>query len=194
MLGKRGFRVDAFDTSEEMLMIAKEKSHSAGLHINYTIQDMQNFNFHKTYALITCINDGVNYLTSLQSVERFFKNCYSYLNKGGYFLFDISTINKLEKMSGQLFAEEDDDFAYIWFNDYDKATRVLTMDLSFYTHTKNNLFLRTTETHLQRAHSVEEMKLLLENCGFKIVVLYSDLSLKNPDDLSDRIHFLAKKI
>lgn len=193
LLGKKGFQVDAFDSSEDMLMIAKEKSHNSGLHINYTIQDLRQFKFHKTYSLITCINDGVNYLTNLKDAEKFFKNCYSYLNDKGYFLFDVSTAHKMEKMSNQLFAEEDEDFAYIWFNDYDKGNKLLTMDLSFYTLTANGLFARSSETHVQRAHSFDEITLLLKNCGFNLIAVYSDLTFDAPADSSDRIHFFAQK-
>ena len=192
-LQKKGFNVDAFDISEEMLMIAKEKTHNLGLHVNYTVQDMTHFLFHKTFSFITCINDGLNYLTQLIDVEKFFNNCRMYLQDKGFLLFDISTSYKLEKMDGQLFAEEDDDFAYIWFNEYDKTEKLLNMDLSFYTKVKDGLFARTSETHVQRGHSIEEIKSLLEKCGLNLTALYADISPKKPASTSERIHFLAQK-
>ena len=193
-LAKSGYVVDAFDISSDMLMVAKEKSHNLGLHINYTIQDMRHFKSHKKYSAITCINDGLNYLTTLKDVEMFFNNCNQYLKDNAFLFFDISSIYKLENMNEQLYAEESDEFSYIWFNEYNEHEKLLTMDLTFFTQIKDNLFSRSYETHVQRGHSIEEIEFLLSKCGFSLISTYSDISLNMPSDKSERIHFLAQKV
>lgn len=194
LLAKQGYIIDAIDTSSDMLMIAKQKTHDFGLKINYTVQDMRTFKSHNTYSLITCINDGVNYLNSLEDIELFFNNCSKYQSSGSYFLFDISSEYKLKNMDGEFFAEEDDDFAYIWSNEYNDESKLLTMDITFFNYIGEDLFRRTSEMHVQRAHSIQEITSALKKAGYIPTVIYADLSLELPSDTSKRIHFLAKKI
>lgn len=193
-LAKSGYGVDAIDTSADMLMLAKEKSHSLGLKINYTIQDMRTFKTHNKYSMITCINDGINYLINLGDVELFFDNCSKHLESGAFLLFDISTIYKLKNMDSQFFTEETDEIAYIWSNEFDDKKKTLTMDLTFFTQIDDDVYQRTSEMHVQRAHSVEEIDVLLNKCGFSLINLYGDVSLEKPTSTSERIHFLAQKL
>lgn len=192
-MAQLGYIVDAIDNSSDMLMVAKEKTHNSGLHINYTLQDMRTFKSHNKYSLITCINDGVNYLTSLNDVEMFFNNCSKYLYKDGLILFDISTNYKLTNMNQQFYAEESDDYAYIWSNKYASDSKLLTMDITLFTQIDEDIYERTSEIHVQRGHSEDEIRSLLKNQGFELIETYSEISLDKPDDQSERIHFLAKK-
>lgn len=194
LLAKQGYTVDAIDTSSDMLMMAKEKTHNLGLKVNYTVQDMRTFKSHNLYSLITCINDGINYLNTLEDVELFLKNCYQYLSKDCYLLFDISTEYKLKNMSGEFFAEEGDDFAYIWSNEYDEDSKHLTMDITFFNQIKEDVFRRTSEMHVQRAHSMDEINTLLKNTGYETAAIFGDISSESPADTSQRIHFLVKKV
>lgn len=186
--------VDALDISSQMLIIAKEKSHNEGLHINFTMQNMCTFKSHHKYSCITCINDGVNYLASLNSVEAFLNNCNNYLLDDSILIFDISSKYKLKNMDKEFFVEELDDLAYIWSNNYDNKTSLLTMDLSFFCHVEGDMYQKTSETHIQRAHSVDEISSILKKCGFALLGVYDNISLDRYNDTSTRIHFLAKKI
>lgn len=186
--------VDAIDTSLDMLMIAKEKTHNLGLSINYTAQDMRSFKSHSKYSIITCINDGVNYLTTLEDVEAFFSSSANHMEKGAFLLFDISTKLKLKSMHNQVFAEDGDDFAYIWFNEFNDRKKLLYMELTFFTQTEADIFRRSSELHVQRAHEPAELESLLQKCGFALINTYGDLSSEKPDEKSERIHFLAQKI
>jgi len=193
LLAQSGLNVDAFDISPDMLITAKEKTHNLGLHINYTLQDMCSFKSHNKYSFITCINDGVNYLTTLDDAKSFFNNCYLNMDSGAYLFFDISTEYKLQGLDGEFFAEESEEFAYLWFNEYDYKNHLLNMDLTFFTQVEDDMFKKTYETHIQKAYSKKEITSLLQNCGFSLVNIYSDISLKKPEDKSMRIHFLAQK-
>jgi len=194
LLAKQGYLVDAIDASSDMLMIAKEKTHNLGLQINYTAQDMRTFKSHSQYSLITCINDGINYLNTLEDVELFLKNCNKYQEAGSYLLFDISTEYKLKNMDGEFFAEESDDFAYIWSNKYDEKSKHLVMDITFFNQFEEDIFRRTSEMHVQRAHSIDEINTLLKNSGYERVGVFGDISTNSPQDTSHRVHFLVKKV
>lgn len=194
LLANEGYTVDAIDASSDMLMMAKEKTHNLGLRVNYTVQDMRTFKSHNIYSLITCINDGINYLNTLEDVEQFLLNCSKYQSSGSYLLFDVSTEYKLKNMDGEFFAEEGDDFAYIWSNEYDENSKHLTMDITFFNQIEEDIFRRTSEVHVQRAHDADEINILLKNVGYENIAVYGDLSNENPSDTSNRIHFIVKKI
>ncbi|MEX1376846.1 MAG: class I SAM-dependent methyltransferase [Eubacteriales bacterium] len=193
-LAKAGYIVDAIDSSGDMLIQAKEKTHNQGLHINYTLQDMKTFKFNKKFSLISCINDGINYLTKLDDVKLFFENCSRHMDSGAFLLFDISTRKKLQDMNNEFFAEDNEEFAYIWSNQYDYENHILSMDITFFTQIDDDIFERSSEIHLQRGHSIDELTLLLSQSGFSIVDIFSDISFDRPNDSSDRIHFLAQKL
>ncbi len=193
-LNKYGYYVDAIDLSSDMLIIAKEKTHNLGLKINYLKQDMRDIKSNTKYNVVTCINDGVNYLVDNVDIEKFFLSVYTVLNENGLFIFDISTKCKLMSMDGEMYAEEVDDMAYIWANTYNDNANCLTMDISFFTLIKDNQYEKSTEIHVQKGHSIEDIKSLLYKCGFELIGIYDELSMDEPFDDSQRVHFICKKI
>ena len=143
-------------------------------------------------AILACC-DAVNYLTTESDVNAFFQSARRFLKKDGVLAFDISSEHKLSGMKDAFYGEERDHIAYLWQNDMDRQTRVLTMDLTFFVETENGLYRRFSEQHRQRAHSVGELKGWLEECGFSDIRVYGDRVLRAPADDEPRIHFTAKK-
>lgn len=87
-----------------------------------------------------------------------------------------------------IFAEETDECAYLWQNEFNEETRLLRMDLSFYIKAPDGRYDRYEETHRQRAwRSGEIGQLLLESGLCDIAVLGSDAGDEK------RIFFSAKK-
>ena len=96
-------------------------------------------------------------------------------------------------MKDAFFGEERDKIAYLWQNSMDEATRVITMDLTFFVETDTGLYRRFQETHVQRAHTREELVAWLGEAGFTDIRVYGDRTMNPPGPDEQRIHLKKKK-
>lgn len=191
-----GHSVIASDSSEDMLRIASEKLRRLGAvsrRVRFVNMDMREISVHKPVDCILACCDGVNYLLSKDDVERFFTSARSALKEGGLLLFDVSSRYKLSTVLGQnCFADNNETTPYMWQNNYDPDTRLISMELAFFVKT-GELYERFDETHIQRAHSVRELLSWLRECGFEAEA-YGFPTRETPIETAERIQFTARKI
>ena len=193
-LYRLGYHVTGNDASPEMLMEARNNAFRNGAKgIIFICEDMRKLKIHKQIDAIVCVCDGVNYLTSLSDVRSFFAHAYACLKPGGVLLFDVSSRYKFRKVLGtNTFTEETKDYAYIWKNNYDAASKLCEMTLTVF-QKQGELYDRFTETHLQRAHSEDELTKALLTSGFETVQTYDAFTRDPVLPASERIQFVAKK-
>jgi SAM-dependent methyltransferase len=84
--------VDAFDISPAMIENAKKRSKK----VNFFVADMTVFKKFNEYDIITCLYDSINHLKGFNKWEKFFKNAYFSLKKGGIFIFDYNNLRARE--------------------------------------------------------------------------------------------------
>jgi ubiquinone/menaquinone biosynthesis C-methylase UbiE len=191
-LQRRGFQMTGVDLSREMLWQAAQKARKSGLSIPFVQQDMRALNLHRPVDGVLATCDGVNYLADDERVRQFFERAYASVKKGGVFAFDISSPHKLKNVLGNAFyGEERDEVAYLWANRFDESTQTVTMDLTFFVHEGDELYRRFSETHIQKAHDPEKLKILLQENGFRDVCIYGDRNFQDPKDDEVRIHIAA---
>ena len=191
-LSRMGYEVTGIDKSKDMLEVAQEKARKAGKRIPFIWQDMQALTLHHPVDAVIAACDGVNYLDSLKAVANFIRSANAALKAGGMLLFDISSRYKIEILLGEkTFAEDDGAHAYIWKNNYDPDSRRICMELSFFNRV-GELYERFEETHIQRAHSSQEIMKLLRAGGFDAEV-YEAFTRCPAGDQSERLQFVAKK-
>lgn len=188
----QGIRMTGVDLSEEMLELAQKKARLNGVQAMFVCQDMCLLQLPRPVEAIICTCDGVNYLTDDEKVNTFFRRVHASLKPGGVFAFDISSPHKLRNMLGNgFFGEERDEIAYLWSNKFDENTRTVTMDLTFFVHEGDELYRRFSETHIQKAHDPEKLKILLQENGFRDVYIYGDRNFQDPKNDEVRIHIAA---
>lgn len=194
-LAKAGFSVTGVDISEDMLMEARTNALKNGLRfLPFICQDMTAFETHRPVDAVISTCDGINYLTEPEDAARFFGCARKALKPGGLLLFDISSAYKLGQILGsETFTEVEDDYAYIWYNDFDPAANLCQMDLTFFVR-NGEIWQRYSEQHLQRAYREEELKNLLMNNGFETIGTYNAFSRDPVRTDSERIQFAARKI
>ena len=188
-LSQKGYKLTGIDLSGDMLSAASDKARKAGQQIAFVRQDMRSLSLPHPIDAVISACDGVNYLVKPDAVKSFFKSAHSNLKPGGALAFDISNSLKLESMGAEgLYAEETEDCAYLWQNEFDSDTRILCMDLSFYIKAPDGRYDRFSETHRQKAWRCEEITQALEETGF------CDITVCGSDESEDkRVYFSAKK-
>ncbi|HHY83147.1 MAG TPA: class I SAM-dependent methyltransferase [Clostridiales bacterium] len=191
LLAAKGYQMTGIDISEDMLFVAREKARKLGLKIAYVCQDMVHLTLHRPVDAILCMCDGFNYILEKEKLKTAMGRIYSYLIPGGILVFDISSYYKLSSILGNnTMAENNEDISLIWLNHFSKDTSILEMNLTFFVK-QGRLYKRMDETHLQRAYREEEIKEILEECGFTGISAFSPNDLSPPGKRSHRIFFAA---
>lgn len=192
---KAGMEVTGVDISPDMLLIAREKLRSAGFGgAPLVCADMRELSLHRPADAVIAACDGVNYLIRDGDAARFFAAAYRALKPGGLLLFDVSSAYKLRTLlDGHTFGEDRTDCAYLWQNAYDARRRLLQMDLTVFTREADGRYLRTEETHVQRAYELWELRRMLEAAGFCAVEAYDAFGMDAPRPDSERIQFSARR-
>lgn len=186
-LKKAGYDVSGTDVSDEMLSQAYALSDGQIPFYKQSADKLTGFN---NLGFITAVNDVVNYLNSLKTVE-FFKRAYKALADGGIFTFDISSPYKLKNVLGnEMFGEDTEDVSYLWFNTL-KSDRVI-MDITVFSLSDDGRYDRLDERHVQYIHEKEFILNALKEVGFIDVKVTGHLGAKLKDD-SLRMVFTAKK-
>jgi SAM-dependent methyltransferase len=89
----RSYDVVGLDLSPQMLAIARKKLPGA----NLVHGDMVNFDLHEKFDVIICVFDSINHVLRFADWKQVFRRAALHLEKGGLFLFDINTVEKLQR-------------------------------------------------------------------------------------------------
>jgi SAM-dependent methyltransferase len=188
---KLGYDITAADISPEMLTAAIENARHDGYDIKYVRQDMRFLKVGKKADAVISVCDGPNYI-DINGFKDFTSSAYEALKDGGLLLFDISTRVKLKKMNNEVYFDDGEDVSCIWQNTYDSNVNILKMDVTLFLK-KGDLFERFTETHVQYAHDVDELKSIIKSAGFKKAEAYDFMTTDVYKGKSDRAQFICLK-
>ncbi len=183
---KAGYNAFGVDISPEMLDKAQEISLKQGVRAEFFLGDITKLKLNGKTDFAVAVNDCINYV-SKDKLKTAFLRVNACLKKGGLFIFDISSAQKLRSVvANNTFAEDREDITYIWFNSLE-GDRV-TMDLTLFER-RGDLFKRFDERHVQYIYGEEEILSALKEAGFAVGT-EGHLGA----DKSDRINFVCKKI
>jgi len=189
MLAESGYDMIGVDSSCEMLEQARTAESNG---ILYLLQDMREFELYGTVRAVVSVCDSINYLLTDDDVITTFKLVENYLDKYGIFVFDFNTVYKYSEVIGDAtIAENRDDCSFIWDNYYDDSTHINEYDLTIFMK-EGELYRKSTETHLQRGYTVDEMKRFVEAAGMELLEIEDADTLKTVDEHSERVHLVAR--
>lgn len=194
LLAERGYDMIGVDNSEDMLQIAMDKREKSGKDILYLMQDMREFELYGTVRAVLSICDCMNYILEYEDMVKVFRLVNNYLDPGGIFIFDLNTIYKYETLMGEsTIAEDREECSFIWDNYYDKESKINEYDLSLFIRQEEDLYRKYTENHYQRAYSLEEVKLAINEAGMDFVSAYDAFTQNPVKDTSERIYIIARE-
>ena len=186
-LKKAGYEVIGVDISPEMLSRAQELSLKEGVRAEFLLGDITKLKLSAKRDFAVAVNDCLNYVKK-SDLKSAFSRVHSCLKKGGKFIFDISSAEKLKNTLGNnLFSEDREEITYIWFNTLKEDSVV--MDLTFFERGRDGKYARYDERHIQYIHEEEEIIKILEEVGFSVE---SEGHLGK--EKKDRINFICTKI
>lgn len=187
-----GHWVTGVDQSEAMLQEAQTKlgKHSGKLRL--IASNMLDFTTTEKFDAILSVCDGFNYLPTLSDLENMLRKCTLLCRPGGLILFDLSTDWKFRNhLKDTVIAENHEEMAFIWENQYEESQRVLTFDLTFFIK-QGSFFRRETEHHIQRAHSPQEIEEICRKLDMTLEGIYDGYSNDPVRKDSERFHCIIR--
>lgn len=186
-LQREGYPMTGMDVSREMLDKAQETAMKEGVRSEYLLGDVTRLKLPRRFSFAIAVNDLVNYIPKDKLLAAF-KNVCGALQKGGVFLFDISSKRKFEeKIANTVSVDDRDEVTYLNFSSVDGEKAV--MDVTLFIRCADGKYLRHDERHEQYIYEKEEVLSALEKSGF--TVLQVEGHLGESEETADRLTFLA---
>jgi SAM-dependent methyltransferase len=179
------FQIFGMDNSIEMLKMAGHRAHK-----NFSIfcADMQNFKLAKKFDFIFSVHDTINYFLNPFDILNVLESVRAVMDSNSIFMFDITTEYNIKKY----FYNNKTDYFYNgmkveWKNKYDTKKKLIHSFLKFKKDGNTE-----TEEHVQKIHSPDEIKDLLEKSGFKLLDIFSDYTFEPVKEDTVMMNFVTK--
>jgi SAM-dependent methyltransferase len=194
-----GIEMAGLDQSASMLAVAAKKLKGRGVKLyqkslpSFRILCTDDSRRIRTFDLITCFYDSLNYLKNAAQFKAAFRSIYRHLNSGGWFIFDMNTPAALKLLwGGQVYADAHDDLVWVWKNTYHEKTQSATCRTTFFVK-RGRLWERFDEEHIERAYDNAVIRKLLREVGFQIKGFYRCFSFTPPKKGTYRICGVARR-
>jgi len=193
-LAKAGYDVVGVDLSEDMLVMATEKTKASGLSVAYVQQDMRELSGFSDFDGALIAVDSLNYLPDAASVQATFAQVAKSLKPSGILIFDVHSIYKMDVIWDDfLYADTGDEFSYIWRVEQGNFSHSVVHELTFFKCIKDGFYERTSEIHHQRTFATSDYEKWLDEAGFDLLEVSGDFEEGAPFEGSERIIFIARK-
>ncbi|HJE18946.1 class I SAM-dependent DNA methyltransferase [Aliicoccus persicus] len=180
-----------FDASREMISIAKENDSSLQL----SVQNMQSFDYDRTFDVITANSDVINYLDDLNEVSMFIERVSKHLDPGGVFIFDSHSMYKMmTEFNDQTYADDLETISYIWFAHRGESPYSVDHELIFFNQAENGTYVKTTESFSQRTYPHEDIVNMIKESTLELIHTFSDFDSSNKVTTEcERIFYILQK-
>ena len=200
-MADRGYDMIGVDGSEDMLMVAYERSVGKG--ILYLCQDMRSFELYGTVGAVLCCLDSLNYLLSEEDLKKTLSLVHNYLDPDGLFLFDMNTPYKFENIYSDnayiledetVYEGEDKPYAVFcgWQNQFDRNSGICDFYLSVFEEDEDGRYIRQDEQQKERCYSLDTVKDLLSDTGFEFIGAFEDFDFSDTGEKCERWYIAAR--
>jgi SAM-dependent methyltransferase len=169
---ERGYEVVACDASPAMLARAADKT---GGRVPLHVADMRDLPVLGAFALVTLLDDAVNYLHAADELAAAFAGVARNLAPGGLTLFDANTRLMYRTFFASTEVVERDGAVMVWRGRCPSAAPAGVLAeavLDVFAPDGDGGFQRRPSTHLQRHHGEPEIRAALASAGLECVAVY----------------------
>lgn len=199
ILEKYGYQVTAVDYSYDMISIAEKKKIRFGSAINFFHSNMSDLScLTDTFDVTICLFDSIGYLRTNEAIFSTFHQVYNHLNTGGLFIIEywnaFAMAGHYEPIRKKIFKLPDRTIVRISETEIDYKKQIASVHYTIFEHLKVGTFTEFQETQKNRFFSPQELIIIGESNGFKVLGQYSGYSECNViDDKNWHILIVFKK-
>lgn len=204
-LAEAGLDVDGTDLSEAMCDVAGKKAESMGLRLNIFPGNMTDFRSHRKYSLAIIARSGFMHLLTPEDQRAALLNIRAALAEGGVLTLNTFAPYPPFQAEQMKTAEDDYSFRLEYINSqglreriynaisYDPVTQIMSGNWKFETFDPdgNQIGQRIRPLKMRQTYK-QEMKYLIELCGFEVLQIYGDYH-KSTGETGNYIWVLRKK-
>ena len=184
LLVDEGKTMAGFDLAPGMIERARSKAEEKNLDVRYEVADARTVDMGEEYDAAFSFFDSLNNILEPEGVFQSFQRVAAHLPSGASWIFDLNAAYAFEERMFDQRSNARSKLRYDWKGEYDKASRIITVDMKFWY--EGQAF---TEVHRQRAHPKDEVESMLKEAGFSEIRTFHSYTL-NPVRLkSDRVHY-----
>jgi SAM-dependent methyltransferase len=166
----RGYAVTACDLSPEMVRRARRR---LGPDVDVFVADMRALDPARgPFALVTCLDDAVNYLADEADLAAAFASVHGLLAPGGLYVFDVNTLGCYDRAYCGQFVVEGPDALFCWQGERPVEVAEggrFRSRLDAFAREDDGRWARTTSVHEQRHFPTQEVGAALEQAGLEVV-------------------------
>jgi len=163
---KKYFKVTSLDISEDMLGLAKKLNPE----VNYKYGDMRTIRLEEKFDAVTIL-DSINYIKTVEDLQRTFITAYEHLKPGGVFLTFVEQIAGQFKQNNTTYSTHSKGDVEITFveNDYDADPTDTSYEATFvYLIRVGGKLEIHNDCHLCGIFKLETWLELLKTTGFEV--------------------------
>jgi len=189
MLTERGYQVEGFDVSPEMIAFARRNVPQA----RFTVDHAARFRAPGRFAGAVSTFDSLNHLLELEELRTTFGNIAASLASGGLFAFDMLLEDAYQTHWGESFAlVRDDHVLTITGAGFDFRTHLARCTVTMF-RLIEGAWRRSDATIVERCYSGDEIGAALEHAGFGEISCYDAGDLGMAGQLGEgRTFFVAR--
>jgi SAM-dependent methyltransferase len=182
------YRVSGLDISPGMLAVARQKlPRRTRLHL----ADMTSFGLDDRFDVIVCAYQGINHLLSPAAWKSCFDRAYEHLNRGGLFIFDVTTAGHLDRMASVPRMVQEFAGGYLLIRVRTADRMVFDWHIEVYELGQDGRYRLLTQTVRLRSFPLADIRQAL-HARFTSVEIISDGNSADAQD-EDRIWFACRK-
>lgn len=192
---KKGVSVIGVDKSVGMLNKARENAFNSNLDILLLNQSAEELDLYGTVDGAVCCLDSINHIIQKNNLQTAFDKISLFLEKNCLFIFDVNTVYKHKNiLSNQNYIIENQNVFCVWQNSLCDKNGVVNISLDFFKENENGSYNRYTEEFSERAYELKDLSEMLNNSGFEVLKILSDLKLSKATENDERVVFVARKV
>ena len=193
-LTRLGYDVTGVDASADMLSFALNKNAALDRPVLYLHQPMERLDLYGTVDVTVCALDSINHLPDEAALTRVMEKVSLFTNPGGLFLFDVNTRYKHREVLGNnSFVYETPEVFCVWQNEYTEKDGRVDIRLDFFEPETGKTYRRSTEHFCERVFEPELLREMLACCGFRVLEVFEQDSMRPPSKQAQRLVFVAEK-
>jgi len=194
ILAEMGYTVWAIDTSERLLTVAKQSTHTE---VHYANADMRTFDLEERFDCLYSLWDSYVYLSRSSDIQAFSQRCYSHLKPGGVLVLDAKNYwkpglhNKLKRQVSRAGDLRIETIIRKQTHTQDKVYEALFTTVIH--NLKNGHANVIVDQVLARMYSLADLESIFQ--GFELTGCYGDFdtSAKFQQESSDRLIVVLRK-
>ncbi|HWZ23206.1 MAG TPA: class I SAM-dependent methyltransferase [Cytophagaceae bacterium] len=183
-LEQKGYVIDAFDYSEDMISQAISNGQKKRSHINFFIKDMRDLSSEiKKYDACICLFDSIGYVLSNDNINKVFAGVRNVLNDDGLFIFEFwhaaAMIKNYSPSRIRRWETDESSILRISETSLNIFKQSATVNYCIYEHDKRNDAISCIrESQENRFFLLQEMIAIIERNKFSPVKFFDGFSNK----------------